>query len=117
MPSCMKTTLAQLSSDGQPFPSFATHRGSTHCSLPMARGCYHSSTYQPGDLSRRLSHVMFQREGQVRLVEVTRLEGRVENRDALLQQPYRLPGAFDLAIGVVRQPRRLQEAALHRSQR
>src|SRR5258705_9583081 len=57
---------------------------------------------------------MFERAGQVCLVEEPSLVDGIENGDALLQEIRRISSAFDLAKSTVGHARGLQKMPLHR---
>jgi len=61
------------------------------------------------NLSGRIPDKLLQRSGQVRLIEVTKLMDRVEDRNPLLEESLRSLGAFELTDMALRQPGRLQE--------
>src|SRR4026209_364907 len=67
------------------------------------------------DLRGSVPDELLQGTGQVRLIEITRLEYRVEDRDAVPQQGRRLDGAFILADVTLCLPGRLQEAMPRRA--
>jgi hypothetical protein len=57
---------------------------------------------------------LFERPGQVRLIEIFNLVDGVGDRFAPLQESRRLLGALDLADAALGQPRGSQEAVTHR---
>ena len=67
------------------------------------------------DLRGSVPHELLKGTGQVRLIEITRLEYRVEDRDAVPQQGCRLDGALILADVTLRLPGRLLEAMPQRA--
>jgi hypothetical protein len=71
-------------------------------------------TARPKDLRGRVPDPLFERPGQVRLIEISGLVDGVGDRFAPLQEGRRLLGALDLADAALGQPRGSQEAVTHR---